>query len=150
MDGLTNVIEYDYLEEAIKCADNEFFRAAAVLGWCSAIDRIHNKIVQLGLDNFNVTSARLASQQQGRFKRYNKTFSVQTLSDLRQVFDTDILWILEGMGLLDINEHTRLRSCFDLRNQSAHPGDAPVTQYNLLSFFSDLKEIIFLNSKFKL
>ncbi len=47
-----------------------------------------------------------------------------------------------------MNLHTRLRSCYDLRTQSAHPGDAPVTEYNLLSFFSDLNEIVFRNPAF--
>jgi hypothetical protein len=37
-----------------------------------------------------------------------------------------------------------------MRCQCAHPGDAPVTPYNLLSYFSDLNEIIFKNEKFKL
>jgi hypothetical protein len=36
-----------------------------------------------------------------------------------------------------------------MRCQSAHPGDAPITQFNLLSFFSDLDQIIFSNAKFK-
>jgi len=64
------------------------------------------------------------------------------------VFDRDLLWILEGMGLIDSNQHTRLLSCFDLRNHSAHPGEAPVTAYNLLSFFSDVIEIVLRNPKF--
>ncbi|MCR8646386.1 hypothetical protein [Leptospira interrogans] len=148
MAGIVDSEEKDYLHEAIKCADRGYFRAAAVMGWCAAISRIHNCILKHGFTVFNVTSARIASDGQGRFKRFKKTFNVQSLSDLRQVFDTDILWVLEGMGLIDLNEHTRLRSCFDLRNQSAHPGDAPVTEYNLLSFFSDIKEIILLNTKF--
>jgi len=75
--------------------------------------------------------------------------NVLSLSEIRQVFDTLILWIMEGMGLIDTNQHKRLRSCFDMRCQCAHPGDAPVTQYNLLSYFSDLNEIIFKNDKFK-
>jgi hypothetical protein len=59
------------------------------------------------------------------------------------------MWVLEGMAFIDSNQHTRLRSCFDMRCQCAHPGDAPVTQYNLLSYFSDLNEIVFKNEKFK-
>ena len=57
------------------------------------------------------------------------------------VFDSDLLWIIEGMQLIDSNQHTRLQSCFDLRNHSGHPGEAPVTEYSLLSFFSDLIEV---------
>ena len=75
--------------------------------------------------------------------------NVSSLSETREVFDTVILWVLEGMGLIDSNQHTRLRSCFDMRCQCAHPGDAPVTQYNLVSYFSDLNEIVFKNDKFE-
>ena len=52
-------------------------------------------------------------------------------------------------GLLDSNEHTRLRSCFELRCQCAHPGDAPLTEFNLMSFFSDINEIILQGAKFQ-
>jgi hypothetical protein len=90
----------------------------------------------------------MASQTQGRFKRFNKPQNVSSISELQMVFDTDIIWILEGMGLIDSNQHTRLRSCFDLRNHSAHPGEAPVTPYNLLSLFSDIIEIVLKNPKF--
>lgn len=65
------------------------------------------------------------------------------------MFDSDILWIIEGMGWIDANQHTRLRSCFDMRNHSAHPGEAPVTEYNLMSFFSDVDQIVLGNPQFE-
>ena len=74
--------------------------------------------------------------------------SIHSLAELREVFDTIILWIIEGMGLIDTNEHARLRGCFELRSQSAHPGNAPITEYNLLSFFSDINEIVLKNGHF--
>jgi hypothetical protein len=142
------VEESAYLSEAIACAQSGYLRASVVMGWCAAINRIHETIARLGFPRFNVASARIASESHGRFKRFNAPQNVSSVSDLRGVFDTQILWILEGMGLIDLNQHTRLRSCFDLRTQSAHPGDAPVTEYNLLSFFSDLNEIVFRNQAF--
>jgi hypothetical protein len=71
------------------------------------------------------------------------------LSELREVFDNDMLWVIEGMTLIDSNQHTRLRSCFDMRNQSAHPGEASITEYNLASVFSDIDQIVLSNTKFK-
>jgi hypothetical protein len=142
--------ESEYLKEAISCAQRTFFRAAVILGWCATIDRIHRQIENLGFTNFNVTSAKMASQQKGRFKRFNSTQNVNSLSELREVFDTIILWVIEGMGLIDSNQHTRLRSCLDMRCQCAHPGEATVTEYNLMSFFSDINEIVFRNPAFKL
>jgi hypothetical protein len=141
-------IDDAYLKEAVDCARAGFIRAAAVMGWCAAIARIHTAVEKVGFAKFNVTSASMASQTQGRFKRFNKPQNVASMSELQMVFDTDILWILEGMGFIDSNQHTRLRSCFDLRNHSAHPGEAPVTPYNLLSFFSDIIEIVLKNAKF--
>lgn len=45
-------------------------------------------------------------------------------------------------------EHTRLKSCFDMRCHSGHPRNAPITKYNVLPFFSDLNEMIFKNTIF--
>lgn len=139
-----------YLKEAINCASNEYFRAAVVLGWCAAIDRIQRAVEKIGFAVFNVASASIASQTQGRFKKFNQPQNIGSLSEMREVFDTVVLWVVEGMQLIDSNQHTRLKGCFDLRCQCAHPGDAPVTEYNLLSFFSDLNEIVFRNPKFSI
>ena len=92
----------------------------------------------------------MASQQTGRYKKFNQVQSVNSIGEIRGVFDTIVLWIVEGIGLIDSNQHTRLRSCFDIRCQSAHPGDARITSFNLLSFFSDLDQIVFSNTKFQL
>jgi len=135
LEGLPSPLENEYLSEAIQCARRDYYRAAAILGWCAAIDRIHRVIEKMGFTKFNVTTAEMASQTKGRFKKFNAVQNVASLSELREVFDTIILWVIEGMGLIDSNQHTRLRSCFDLRCQCAHPGDAPITEYNLLSFF---------------
>jgi hypothetical protein len=140
--------ENDYLKEAVDCARQGFLRAGVVLGWCAAIDRVHRKIEALGFTSFNVASAMMASQQQGRFKRFNSVQNVSSISELRAVFDNIILWIIEGMALVDSNQHTRLTSCFEMRCQCAHPGEAPITPFNLMSFFSDLNEIILKNPKF--
>jgi len=145
---LPSAEENAYLKEAVECARHDFIRASVVLGWCAAIDRIHRVVEHAGFPKFNVASATMASQQSGRFKKFNAIQNVSSISELREVFDTIVLWILEGMGFIDTNQHTRLRSCFDMRCQCAHPGDAPMTPYNLLSYFSDLNEIIFKNLKF--
>lgn len=147
---LPNPEENAYLKEAVDCAKHRFYRAAVVLGWCAAIDRIHRVVEKMGFAKFNVTSSSMASQAKGRFKRFSSPQNVSSLSELRRVFDTEVLWVCEGMQLIDSNEHTRLRSCFDLRCQCSHPGDAPVTEYNLLAYFSDLNEIVFKSPKFQL
>ncbi len=148
LDGLPNQDESEYLKEAIKCATLGYYRASVVLGWCACIDRIHRTIEKEGFSKFNATSVSMVRQTQGRFKKFNSQQNIGSLSELREVFDNIILWIIEGMSMIDSNEHARLKGCFDLRCQCAHPGNAPITEYNLLSFFSDLNKIVFQNPKF--
>jgi len=148
--NLEGAEEGAYFQESLDCAKSGYLRAAAVLGWCAAIDRIHRRIEANGFSKFNVTSAHMASQNKGRYKRFNQTQNATSISELREVFDTTILWIIEGMGLIDPNQHTRLRSCFEMRCHSAHPGEAPITEYNLLSFFSDLQQIVLENPSFEI
>ena len=149
LDVLPSSEENEYLKEAVDCARHNFYRASVVLGWCATIDRIHKAIEKTGYPQFNVASSTMASQTKGRFKKFNAVQNVSSISELREVLDTVVIWILEGMQFIDSNQHTRLRSCFDMRCQCAHPGDAPVTHYNRLSYFSDLNEIVFKNQKFK-
>jgi hypothetical protein len=92
----------------------------------------------------------MAAKTVGRFKPYNKKFSIESLSELQRVFDTELLWVLEYLGLIDSNQHARLRYCFDMRNHSAHPGRAPITGESLYSFFSDVTQIVLKNAKFEL
>lgn len=89
--------------------------------------------------------------QTGRYKRFNKKYDIQNLTDLRMtVFDNDLLWVLEFMGAIDGNQHDRLEICFTMRNSCAHPGEAVVTEENILSFFSDIDTIVLANPTFNL
>jgi hypothetical protein len=142
--------EAEYLTEAIECAKHGYLRASAVLAWSAAVHRMHKVTEKLGFDNFNKKTEEMKALNEGRFKRFGKSFKVKSLSELRAtVFDNDLLWVLEYWGLIDSNEHDRLSLCFTMRNNCAHPGEAPLTEENLASIFSDLKGIIFDNPEFK-
>jgi hypothetical protein len=147
--GLSDAAESAYLREAIECAARGYRRASIVMGWCAAVDRIQRKIQSLGLDKFSQASGAMKGQTSGRFKRWNKEFNVSTLNELQEVFDADLIWICEWMGLLDSNQGDRLRDvCFMYRNQSAHPGQAPIEDAHLVAFFTDINAIILTNPKF--
>lgn len=147
-DNMPNPEEDAYMKEAIACATHQLFRGSAVLGWSAAVDRIHHVIEKIGFEKFNATSKAMTAATTGRFKRFSKTANITSIGELREYFDGDILWVLEGMGLLESNQNTRLRACYEMRCQCSHPGEAPITEYNLLSFFSDIDQIIFKNPKF--
>lgn len=147
MPGLGDPDESNYLEEAINCASSGYLRASIVMGWCAAIDRVQRKIVALGFDSFNKTSTKLKNQSKGKFKNWNKEFSIATLSELQTVFDTDLVVVIEGMGLIDRNQADRLRTSFQYRNHSAHPGEAPIEEAHLIAFFRDISSIVLQNPK---
>lgn len=142
--------ESKYLQEAIECATAGYRRAAIIMGWCCAIDRMQRKVMSIGFSEFNKTSLKLKNKSKGKFKKWNKEFSISTLSELQQVFDNDLIIILEGMGLLDGNQAQRLETCFQYRNHSAHPGKSPIDNPHVIVFFTDINEIILQNQKFVL
>lgn len=140
--------EGEYLAEAQRCLTVNALRACVVLGWCATIARIHQKIEDMGYDKFSQTTVEIAGKTTGRFKFFNKKYVIASRSELQTVFDTDLLWVLEYLELIDNNQHQRLRHCFEFRNNSAHPGLAPIKGPNLYSFYSDISEIILKNPKF--
>ncbi len=149
--GLSNPDESEYLKEAIDCANAQFHRAAIVLGWCAAIDRIQKRVQALGFAKFNAASTALKNQTSGRHKRWNKEFTITTLGELQAVFDNDLITVCEGLGLLDSNQADRLTDVdFQYRNHSAHPGEAPIEDAHLVAFFTDINAIILTNLKFAL
>lgn len=150
LDRVTDDAENEYLQEALGCWKNGFLKGATVLLWCAAVDRIHRAIEKAGFERFNAASLQMKNQVSGRFKRFNKDYKVQSISDLQSISDGDILWVIEGMQLIDSNQKTRLTSCFEMRCHSGHPGSAPITKYNVISCFSDIVEIILTNPRFSI
>ncbi|HWR13840.1 MAG TPA: hypothetical protein VN577_03370 [Terriglobales bacterium] len=147
---LINPEESAYLKEGVDCANAGFNRAAIVLGWCSAIDRVRRKIQLEGFAKFNSTSTSIKNQTSGKRKRWNKEFKIASTAELQTVFDEDLIIVSEGMGLLDGNQADRLIEVdFQYRNHSAHPGDAPIEDPHVVAFFTDVCTIILNNPKFK-
>lgn len=147
--GLTDADEGEYLTEAIACANQGHRRAAIVMGWCAAIDRVHKTVQLLGFASFNAASGKAKSQTTGKHKNWNKQFAVTTMGDLQAVFDRDLIVVLETMELIDSNQADRLRTDFEYRNQSAHPGQAPIEDPHLVAFFTDICSILLLNPAFR-
>lgn len=147
---LPDPAESEYLKEAIDCANSNFKKAAVVMGWCAAIDRIQKKIQVVGFATFNSASTQM-KQASGRHKRFTKEFKITTLAELQTISDSDLIRVCEGIQLLDSNQADRLINVdFQYRNHSAHPGNAPIEDAHLVAFFTDINNIILTNPKFAL
>lgn len=140
--------EGTYLDEAQRCLSVNALKGCIVLGWCATIARIHEKIGKIGYKQFSLATEEMAAKDYGRFKPFNKKIKIDSLSELQRVFDTDLLWVLEYLQLIDGNQHQRLRNCFDLRNHSAHPGQAPIEPENVYAFYSDITKIVLKHPNF--
>jgi hypothetical protein len=140
--------EGTYLDEAQRCLSVNALKGCIVLGWCATIARIHEQIGKIGYAKFTKATEEMAAKDYGRYKPFKKIFKIDSLSELQRVFDTDLLWVLEYLELIDSNQHQRLRTCFDLRNHSAHPGQAPIEPENVYAFYSDITKIVLKNPKF--
>ena len=107
-----------------------------MLGWCATVDRIQRKIQAIGFATFNAAVERVRLQTSGKFKTWNKAFNITTAGELQAVFDRDLITVLEGgLELIDSNQADRLRTDFEYRNQSAHPGLAPIDDPHVVAFF---------------
>ena len=75
-----SVGEREYLNEALGCAQQGFFRASMVMVWSATINRIQKTVEKLGLENFNSKTEEMKKITEGRFKRFRKSYSVHSLS----------------------------------------------------------------------
>lgn len=142
--------ESEYMQEAFGCADAGYFRAAIVMGWCAAIDKLQTQIDKFGFDKFNRASEEMKRKTTGKYKSWNKIFSISTAGELQGISDADLITLLEYLEFFDSNQANRLRtSCLQYRNQSAHPGNAPIGKDHVKIFFSDIGKIVFDNPKMK-
>lgn len=139
----------NYLDEAIRCANADCLRGSIVLGWSAVMHHIHCKIEEIGFKKFNDQMEEL-KKKRGRFKSFSGFAPIESMNDIRETPDRLILVVLDGMYLIDPNEKRRLENCLDMRIHASHPGDAPIKFPNLVSFYSDLAEIVFKNPKFEI
>src|SRR5271165_1395734 len=109
-----------YLEEALRCIESDCKRAATVLGWSAAMHHIHSKIEEIGFDRFNKRADEMSKQTKGRFKGFKASAPIESISDLRELPDRRILWVLDGMSILESNQRQRLEYGLDMRIQASH------------------------------
>lgn len=148
--SLPDPLESAYLKEAIDCAGAGFYRAAIVMGWCCVIDRVQKKVMQVGLTQFNDTSLVLKNQSKGRYRTWNKSFSICDLAELQGISDKDLLTVVEGMNWIDQNQSNRLMTCYGYRLDSAHPGNARIDKDLVVLFFKDVNSTVFQNPHFQI
>ncbi len=142
-------VEKTYFDEAHACAIAGWYRAATVLAWCAAADRMQRVVEREGFDKFN-EDAKILHNKKGFYLRFSKGTDITDLSDYGYVSDSNTLLMLVYWGLLTKNQYARLDPQRTIRNHAAHPVDIPITKDDLRAFLRILKEFVFDNDKLKL
>jgi len=143
--------EREYLEQAIGCAHHNFLSASVVMGWCAAVNRMHRMIEnKWGFPRFTQITEEMAQNKKGPYKTFRMSYEVSNLGDLRQVPDRVTMFALKHEGLVTANQYKKLDKCLLERNLAAHPGETKTNPEDLASFYRNLKDLVFDNSKFEL
>jgi hypothetical protein len=120
-----------FVEEAIKCFENELHRSAIVMSWLAAVDVLYKKVHSAHLDDFNDEAVRVDS----KWKR------AKSVDDLSKMKESDFLDRLVAMSFLAKNVKTELKNCLDRRNGCGHPNSLKIGPNTVTHHF----EILLLN-----
>ncbi len=146
--SLSSDEERKYFEEAARAAASECYKAATVMVWCAAIDRLRKVVEKLGLKNFNKTSKQLKARKTGYYKRFSKEFDISQTNELPEVFDKDLITVLSAMVNLDLNELAAIIHLFDVRNHCAHPSSYVMDELAYINYLNEVLKLVLSNPKF--
>jgi hypothetical protein len=114
----------EFIEEAVKCLEARYFRAAVVLSWVGAVSVLQQYVISHKLVEFNAEAL-----------CRNKDWKLaKTADDLGKMKEATFLQILESISVIGKNTKQELEECLKLRNSSGHPtslkyGDSRVASH---------------------
>jgi len=110
--------------EALKCVENQLFKAAHVMVWAGFMDYLENKVM----------SEYLADIQAAKPK-----WSIKSIEDLReQVPEYQLITVCRKIRLFTKNEEKAFLGLLNTRNECAHPSNYSPTLNETLGFVSQL------------
>lgn len=126
----------EFIEEAVKCLEARYLRAAVVLSWVGAISVLQQYIVSNKLVEFNAEALR----------RNPDWKAAKTTDDIGKMKEATFLIVLESISVVGKNTKQELEECLKLRNATGHPTSLKYGESRVASHI----EILILNvfSKF--
>ncbi len=113
----------DLLIQALRCIENNVFRAGYVLAWAALMDFLEEKIAT----NFPL------------LRQLRPKWPVKTIDDLRDVgSDYQIIELTRQAGYCTKTEDKALKGLLNRRNESAHPTDYDPQLNEALGFISEI------------
>lgn len=110
--------------EALKCVENQFFKAAHVMAWAGFMDYLENKVM---------------SEYLADIKAAKTKWSINTIEDLReQVPEYQLITVCRKIKLFTKNEEKAFLGLLNTRNECAHPSNYSPALNETLGFISQL------------
>ncbi len=101
----------DFLEEAVKCLEARYLRAAVVLTWVGAVSVLQQYVIANKLSEFNAEAMR-------RDKDWK---AAKNADDIGKMKEANFLQVLETISVIGRNTKQELEECLKLRNATGHP-----------------------------
>jgi hypothetical protein len=110
--------------EALRCVENQLFKAAHVMAWAGFIDYLEDKIIAEYLVGVKAAKPK---------------WSINGKEDLReQVTEHQLIMVCREVKLLGKNEEKAFLGLLNTRNECAHPSSYSPTLNETLGFISQL------------
>lgn len=114
----------ELFHEALKCVENQLFRAAHVMAWAGFMDYLEEKMMSKYLAKINAV----------RLK-----WSITSIDDLReQAPERELIKVCREIKLFNKNEEKAFVGLLNRRNECAHPSNYSPTLNATLGFISEL------------
>src|SRR6266511_1035850 len=137
-----------YLDESIRCAENNCVRAAVVLAWCAVASRMHDKLLAVGLPQVEGEFDRMRQDQGILFRAFTRAYKFSSPPDLQEVPDAHLILLCRFLGWMDDSQYKQLKGALDLRNGCGHPCGYQPDAVKLQAYYADLVQLVLANAKF--
>lgn len=126
----------EFVDQAIKCYEAEYYRAAVVLSWVGAVALLQDHVIKNKLADFNKN----ARQKNPKWK------NAKTSDDFSRMKESDFLEVIAGISVVGKSAKIQLKNRLDFRNGCGHPNSLQIAEHQVSSHL----EFLILNvfSKF--
>ncbi len=132
--GVLSIQQDELFRQALRCIENELFRAAHVMAWAGFMDFLEEK---------------LSSDSFVKLRRVRSSWRFTTIDDLReQIPEYQLIEVTRNLRLCTKNEVKALIGLLNKRNECAHPSNYFPELNESLGYISELlKRVGSLQSK---
>lgn len=136
---VSNPLEREFLEEALRCFRVQAYRASVVMTWNLVFSHLRQIVFDKHLAAFN-------SQAQKTFASNKKLCQFQAvgIDDFDEMKESEFILVASKCGVISSNVQKILEEKLKRRNMAAHPSNVSIAKFQAEDFISDLVNNVIL------